>query len=89
METQGFYNPELNIRANGDIYGPGYILLVADKDTYTYPIFGWTWFDTAIEAKEELGINLRTFNLNLDQDVIDLFNAIWDDAINDLGQPIN
>ena len=52
METQGFYKND-----NGMIlYGPNFVdagsflLLKEEKDTYTYPIGGWYWFDSKEDA---------------------------------------
>lgn len=45
MSTAGFYTTDLRYAPNS-VYGPGYALLKADKDTYTYPVSGWTWYDT-------------------------------------------
>lgn len=32
--------------ASSEVYGPGYTLEESLKDTYTYPVEGWYWFDT-------------------------------------------
>ncbi len=32
------------------IFAPDYVLVAEQKDTYTYPIDGWYWFDTPEEA---------------------------------------
>ena len=57
MNTSGFYKVDpIGIV----IYGPNYVLgpydqyklLIEEKDTYTYPIDGWYWFDTEQEAYE-------------------------------------
>jgi hypothetical protein len=29
------------------VYAPTYTLLKEDKDTYIYPVDGWTWYDEA------------------------------------------
>lgn len=57
MNTPGFYKVD---PSGIVIYGPNYVcgpydqykLLVEEKDTYTYPIDGWYWFDTEQEAYE-------------------------------------
>lgn len=53
MDTSGFYKNDF-----GDLlYGPNYVLggsynlYKAQKDTYTYPIGGWYWFDSEEEAR--------------------------------------
>lgn len=52
MNTSGFYKNE-----NGIIlYGPNFVesgsynLYKEQKDTYTYPVSGWYWFDSIEEA---------------------------------------
>jgi len=51
----GFYklDPESNELLYGPnaIYGPGFTLLKENYDEYTYPVDGWTWFDSENEAK--------------------------------------
>lgn len=39
------------LEGTNSIFGPDYILLAEHKDTYTYPINGWHWFDTIEEAR--------------------------------------
>jgi hypothetical protein len=51
-DTSGFY--KLNeisewLFAPNFVYAPTYTLLKEDKDTYTYPVDGWTWYDTEPE----------------------------------------
>lgn len=52
METSGFYKND-----NGEIlHGPNFVeagsfnIYREHKDTYTYPIGGWYWFDSKEEA---------------------------------------
>lgn len=57
-DTSGFYsvsNGKL-VYSSGNLVGPGWELNRADKDTYSYPVNGWYWFDTETAAKEALGI---------------------------------
>ena len=35
---------------------PSYTLLAEDKDTYTYPVDGWYWYDTVNEASIAFGV---------------------------------
>lgn len=65
MDTSGFYNKDAMLRAGKFVYGPGFTLLVALKDTYTYPVSGWTWFDSAEDAAAEFDVNIDDFNLDL------------------------
>jgi hypothetical protein len=47
-DTSGFYrqNEELNWEyAPNFVYGPNYTLIKELKDTYTYPVEGWSWYD--------------------------------------------
>ena len=32
------------------VRGPGFDLFAEQKDTYTYPVDGWTWYDTLDQA---------------------------------------
>jgi hypothetical protein len=46
-DTSGFYrlvNNELQFAPNS-VYAPSYTLLRANKDTYEYPVDGWSWYD--------------------------------------------
>lgn len=46
-DTSGFYKLEDEnwLYAPTFVYGPNYVLLREKKDTYEYPIEGWTWYD--------------------------------------------
>jgi len=57
MNTSGFYKVDpsgIVIYGLNYVFGPydQYKLLREEKDTYTYPIDGWYWFDTEQEAYE-------------------------------------
>lgn len=61
MTTPGFAKFE-----NGDfqfapnsVHAPGFTLLIADHESYTYPIDGWYYFDGLLEAETFFGINGR------------------------------
>ena len=45
--TAGFYKQEgeIWIYAPNFVYGPTFELRKELKDTYTYPVEGWTWYD--------------------------------------------
>jgi hypothetical protein len=52
MNEAGFYKLD-----NGDILyapniveGPGYVLLINEKDTYVYPVDGWVYADSQENA---------------------------------------
>ena len=38
------------------ITAPDFVLAASEKDTYTYPVDGWYWFETEAEAKAFFGI---------------------------------
>ena len=68
MDTSGFYNKTFMLRAGKFVYGPTFTLLRADKDTYTYPVEGWYWFDSAEEAAAAFDVNINDINLDLPQE---------------------
>lgn len=39
------------------VYGPGFTLLAPDKDSYTYPVDGWTWCDSLVEAEATIPVD--------------------------------
>jgi hypothetical protein len=41
--------------APNSVKSAGYVLLAENKDTYTYPVQGWYWFDSDEAAETELG----------------------------------
>jgi hypothetical protein len=46
--TAGFYKQneeEQWMYAPNFVYAPDYTLLKEEKDTYNYPVDGWTWYD--------------------------------------------
>jgi hypothetical protein len=47
-DTSGFYkqNEEKEwMHAPNFVYAPDYTLLKEEKDTYDYPVDGWSWYD--------------------------------------------
>jgi hypothetical protein len=58
MDTSGFYRlrGDKLTRAPNAVRAPTYDLLRKDKDTYTYPVEGWYWFNTETEAKTFFGL---------------------------------
>jgi hypothetical protein len=58
-ETSGFYKTyrdnKLKFAPNA-VRAPTYDLFREDKETYTYPVDGWYWFDTIEDAKTFFGI---------------------------------
>jgi hypothetical protein len=49
MTTSGFYLSDLTYAPNW-VIAPGYQLLRSAKDSYTYPVEGWYWFDSLEQA---------------------------------------
>ena len=46
--TEGFYKQNEDLiweYAPNFVYASDYTLLKEEKDTYNYPIYGWTWYD--------------------------------------------
>ena len=48
--TQGFYNTEFLYAPNSVNFPDGTSLVKEQKETYTYPVNGWTWFESIEEA---------------------------------------
>jgi len=60
-DTSGFYKIDLSgvvMCAVNFVYGgyDAYQLFREQKDTYTYPVDGWYWFDTEEQAYNYFGI---------------------------------
>jgi hypothetical protein len=52
IDTSGFYKQAEDgawMHAPNFVYGFNFELLKENKDTYTYPVDGWTWYDENIE----------------------------------------
>lgn len=56
-DTSGFY------KLDGDLlYGPNFVLNASyelrreTKDQHSYPVEGWYWFDSEVEAREFFGL---------------------------------
>jgi hypothetical protein len=57
--NEGFYKLDTNgnmLHAPNAVFAPNYTLLKAEKDTYTYPVDGWRWFDSERDAKLHYGL---------------------------------
>lgn len=55
-DTSGFYKlygDELVFAPNA-VYNKDFTLLREEKNTYTYPIDGWEWFDSKENAETKL-----------------------------------
>ncbi len=60
MNTEGFYKLDTDLLyAPNFVYGgyDAYQLLKENKETYTYPVDGWYWFNTEEEAKTFFNLN--------------------------------
>lgn len=56
--NEGFYyndNGSLIYAAN-EVCDAGFHLVKEDHATYSYPVFGWYWFDSEAEAKAFFGL---------------------------------
>ena len=53
MDTSGFYRlrDDKLTHAPNAVRAPTYDLFRKDKDSYTYPVHGWYWFDSEEDAK--------------------------------------
>jgi len=58
MNTSGFYNSE-GMRGPNKVISPTFELTKQLKDTYTYPVSGWTWYDTVEEAQAAEGFDME------------------------------
>jgi len=61
MDTAGFYkfDGEL-LYAPNFVFSKDYELLKESKDTYTYPVDGWTWFNSLADANTSFGIDPKS-----------------------------
>jgi hypothetical protein len=57
--TAGFYKFEDNILryAQISVYAPNFTLKILEKDFYTYPVFGWRYFESTYDAEAFYGLN--------------------------------
>lgn len=58
--SKGFYKNDNGslLYAPNFVYSKDFSLTVLEKDTYTYPVEGWTWFETLEEACTFFGIEI-------------------------------
>lgn len=60
--NSGFYKLDGDLLYGPNfVYGPTYELLASNKDTYTYPVEGWYWFDTLEEACNHFGVDIANY----------------------------
>jgi hypothetical protein len=58
----GFYKLDGSLlHAANWIHAPSYELYADQKDTYTYPVDGWYWFDTLEEACLHFNLNIQDY----------------------------
>ena len=62
MDTSGFFKNDSGMVVNGPnfVLSGSYSLYKEQKDTYTYPVEGWYWFDSEEEAYNYFGIPIPT-----------------------------
>jgi hypothetical protein len=61
-EEKGFYKLEVDTKGSVIIHGTNllnknYTLDISQKDTYTYPVDGWTYFDTFSGACQHFSVS--------------------------------
>lgn len=71
IDTSGFYKNEDGNLLTGPHYvlSGSYSLFRGEKDTYTYPVGGWYWFDSIEEA-------CSFFQIKLPDDYIKLLEEL-------------
>lgn len=58
----GFYKLEMFLMyAANWVRSASYELYVDQKDTYSYPVDGWYWFDTLEEACLHFNLNIQDY----------------------------
>lgn len=59
----GFYKNDSGILMCGPNYviGPTFELHAEQKDTYAYPVEGWTWYDSLDDACTAYGLNIEDY----------------------------
>jgi hypothetical protein len=52
MNNPGFYKKEDDqiLYAPNIVQGPSYVIIAANKDSYTYPVNGWIWAQSEADA---------------------------------------
>lgn len=58
MSTAGFYDAEGSWGPN-KVISPTFELVKELKDTYTYPIGGWTWYNSVEDAQVAEGFDIE------------------------------
>lgn len=59
-DTSGFYMFDGGIvYAPTFVHSPDFYIDRGEKDTYTYPVGGWYWFDSKEEARAFFGLPLE------------------------------
>lgn len=74
MTTGGFYNADGFFGFNA-VHGPDFELHKELKDTYKYPVHGWTWYDSVEEAQSAEG-----FDISLVAEINEMIYGVQEDA---------
>ena len=69
-EENGFYKLEVGVKRSLVLFSThleskNFTLDISLKDTYDYPVDGWTYFDTLNEAGESFGVDPEEFREDL------------------------
>ena len=69
-EENGFYKLEVGAKRSTMLFSThlesnNFTLDISLKDTYDYPVDGWTYFDTLNEACESFGVDPEEFREDL------------------------
>ena len=64
-DTSGFYMYDAQLYyAKAFVASAEFELNREDKDKYTYPVYGWSWFNSNVEVREFFGLPLIIENID-------------------------
>ena len=63
MYEAGFYklDGEELLHAPNRVTAPDFTLVKEDRDTYTYPRDGWSWYNTLEDACEAMSLDINMY----------------------------
>ena len=70
IDTSGFYKQAEDgawMYAPNFVYGLNFELLKENKDTYTYPVDGWVWYDENIEIYDSIHKSKEIIELKIEE----------------------